>query len=313
MLIPVTDRIKMVKASSEPGLLVANSLLVEDEQTLLIDAGFGPGNVDTLRDIPVDYLVNSHFHEDHVMFNWLFSQAQLFVPLEDAEGISSRQTYIDWYGFQILDGQTVQDWIFKNFDWREYHTDNLYSEGHKWELGSITVQALHTPGHTKGHYAFWLEKERILFAADVALTPTGPWYGNITSDVDDFIASIKRLKALKPQVVVSAHRNLIEKNIDQQFDRYLIVDSLHKLAQLPVDMLFCSLLGPVPNGQEALLTKLDFMQRLRDQVLDLHHQGLSPTEIRIKVLGEEEVMTQMTDGHYSKQNTVDSILGILKQ
>ena len=138
------------------------------------------------------------------MFNWLFSQAQLFVPLEDAEGISSRQTYIDWYGFQILDGQTVQDWIFKNFDWREYHTDNLYSEGHKWELGSITVQALHTPGHTKGHYAFWLEKERILFAADVALTPTGPWYGNITSDVDDFIASIKRLKALKPQVVVSA-------------------------------------------------------------------------------------------------------------
>ena len=51
MLIPVTDRIKMVKASSEPGLLVANSLLVEDEQTLLIDAGFGPGNVDTLRDI----------------------------------------------------------------------------------------------------------------------------------------------------------------------------------------------------------------------------------------------------------------------
>ena len=96
-------------------------------------------------------------------------------------------------------------------------------------------------------------------------------------------------------------------------DYNLIVDSLHKLAQLPVDMLFCSLLGPVPNGQEALLTKLDFMQRLRDQVLDLHHQGLSPTEIRIKVLGEEEVMTQMTDGHYSKQNTVDSILGILKQ
>ncbi|MGI6513101.1 MAG: MBL fold metallo-hydrolase [Syntrophomonadaceae bacterium] len=223
MLIPITDRIKMVKASTDVKLLVANSLLVEDERILLIDAGFGRGNVDTLKDIPVDYLVNSHFHEDHVMFNWLFPRAKLFVPREDAEGISSRQTYIDWYGFQVLDGQAVQDWIFKAFDWREYHTDNLFTEGHKWELGNTTVQALHTPGHTRGHYSFWIEKERILFAADVALTPTGPWYGNITSDVDDFIASIKRLKALKPQVVVSSHRSLIEKNIDEEFDRYLEV------------------------------------------------------------------------------------------
>ncbi|NLW44237.1 MAG: MBL fold metallo-hydrolase [Syntrophomonadaceae bacterium] len=223
MLIPITERIKMVKASTHVKLLVANSLLVEDDQILLIDAGFGHGNVDTLKDIPVDYLVNSHFHEDHVMFNWLFPKAKLFVPLEDAEGISSRQTYIDWYGFQVLDGQAVQDWIFEAFDWREYHTDNMFTEGYKWELGNTTVQALHTPGHTKGHYSFWIEKERILFAADVALTPTGPWYGNMTSDVDEFIASIKRLKALKPQVVVSSHRSLIEKNIDEEFDRYLEV------------------------------------------------------------------------------------------
>lgn len=221
MLIPITERIKMVKASNETGLLVANSLLVEDRQSLLIDTGFGRGNLETLKDIPVDYLVNSHFHEDHVMYNWVFPKAKLFVPLEDAAGISSRQTYIDWYGFQILDGQTVQDWIFEAFEWREYQTDNLFTEGHKWELGNITVQALHTPGHTKGHYSFWLEKERVLFAADVALTPTGPWYGNITSDVDEFMASIKRLKDLKPQVVISSHRSLIEKNIDEQFDMYL--------------------------------------------------------------------------------------------
>ncbi len=223
MLIPITDRIKMVKASSETGLLVANSLLVEDEQKLLIDTGFGRENVNTFKNISVDYVVNSHFHEDHVMYNWIFPEAKLFVPREDAEGISSRQTYIDWYGFRELDGQNVQDWIFEAFEWREYQTDHMFAEGHKWELGNTTVEALHTPGHTRGHYAFWLEKERVLFAADVALTPTGPWYGNMTSDVDDFIASIGRLKALKPQVVVSSHRSLIEKNIDEQFDRYVEV------------------------------------------------------------------------------------------
>lgn len=223
MFIPITDRIKMVKASNETGLLVANSLLVDDDLTLLIDTGFGRENAEKLKGIPVDYLINSHFHEDHVMFNWIFPGAELYVPQEDQEGISSRQAYIDWYGFQILDGQTVQDWIFKAFEWREYQADQVFSDGHKWELGHNTVQAIHTPGHTKGHYSFWLEKERVLFAADVALTRTGPWYGNITSDVDDFISSISRLKDLKPQVVVSSHRSLIEKNIDEQFDRYLAV------------------------------------------------------------------------------------------
>jgi glyoxylase-like metal-dependent hydrolase (beta-lactamase superfamily II) len=223
MLIPITDRINMVKASNEAGLLVSNSLLVNDERNLLIDTGFGRENANALKNTSVDFLVNSHFHEDHVMFNWVFPDAALFVPQEDAEGISSRQAYIDWYGFQILDGQTVQDWIFEAFEWREYQADHLFTEGHKWELGNTTVQALHTPGHTKGHYSFWMEKERVLFAADVALTPTGPWYGNVTSDVDDFISSIGRLKALKPQVVVSSHRSLIEKNIDEYFDRYLAV------------------------------------------------------------------------------------------
>ena len=221
MLIPITDKIKMVKASPEPGLLVANSLLVEDERSLLIDTGFGRRNADLLKDIRVDYLINSHFHEDHVMFNWLYPAAELYVPAEDALGISSRQAYIDWYGFQIFNGQPVQDWIFETFAWREYQADHLFTEGFRWKVGETEVEALHTPGHTKGHYSFWIEKERILFAADVALTPTGPWYGNVTSDVDDFISSILRLKGLKPAVVVSSHRSIIDQDIDRQFDRYL--------------------------------------------------------------------------------------------
>jgi glyoxylase-like metal-dependent hydrolase (beta-lactamase superfamily II) len=148
--------------------------------------------------------------------------------------------------------------------------------GDQFSAGEYRFDVIHTPGHCDAHVCFYEPRQQWLFTGDI-------FCGR----------GFKYLRA------------------DEDYN--LIVDSLHKLAQLPVDMLFCSLLGPVPNGQEALLTKLDFMQRLRDQVLDLHHQGLSPTEIRIKVLGEEEVMTQMTDGHYSKQNTVDSILGILKQ
>ncbi len=147
--------------------------------------------------------------------------------------------------------------------------------GEQISAGEYRFDVIHAPGHCDAHVCFYEPQQRWLFSGDI-------FCGR----------GFKYLRA------------------DEDYN--LIVDSLLKLARLKVDTIFCSLLGPVPNGQEALMAKVDFMQRLRDQVLELNHRGLSPTEIRIKVLGEEESMTQMTDGHYSKQNTVNSILGILK-
>ena len=146
--------------------------------------------------------------------------------------------------------------------------------GEHFSVGKYRFDVIHTPGHCDAHVCFYEPEQRWLFTGDL-------FCGK----------GFKYLRA------------------DENYN--LIIESLHKLAQLPVDTLFCSLLGVVPQGQTALLAKLDFMQRLRDKVLEIHHQGFSPAEIRKEVLGDEEAMTQLTGGHYSKQNTVDSILGIL--
>ena len=143
-----------------------------------------------------------------------------------------------------------------------------------FQAGRYRFEVIHTPGHCDTHVCFYEPEQRWLFTGDV-------FCGK----------GFKYLRA------------------DENY--HLIIESLKKLAQLPVDTGFCSLMGVVPNGQEALIAKLDFMQRLRDRVLNLNRQGLSPAEIRAEVLGEEEAMTRLTAGHYSKQNTVDSILGIL--
>ncbi len=146
----------------------------------------------------------------------------------------------------------------------------------QFQAGEYTLEVIHTPGHCPAHVCFYEPQQKWLFAGD---TFCGRGFKYLRADED----------------------------------YNLIVDSLEKLAELPVDIIFCSLMGAVPNGQEALKAKLDFMRKLRDQVLDLDRQGISPTEIRAQVLGDEEDMAQMTDGHYSKQNTVDSILGLLKK
>jgi glyoxylase-like metal-dependent hydrolase (beta-lactamase superfamily II) len=91
-----------------------------------------------------------------------------------------------------------------------------------------------------------------------------------------------------------------------------ILTSLRRLAALDFDTIFCSLLGVVDHGKAALRRKIEVMERLEEESLQLHRQGLSPRIIRKRLLGREGVMRLVTGGHYAKQNTIDSILkGIL--
>ncbi len=95
----------------------------------------------------------------------------------------------------------------------------------------------------------------------------------------------------------------------RQDENYLqILETLKKLSRLEINTVFCNLKGVVPNGKEALLKKIARMGKLRDDVLALKEKKLPPDKIRQKVLGQEGFMSVVTRGHYSKQNTVDSIL-----
>ena len=62
------------------------------------------------------------------------------------------------------------------------------------------------------------------------------------------------------------------------------------------------------DGGEAL--KRTGMEELRDKALELHQKGLSPREIRRRLLGLEDKMYAIMGGHFSKQNVIDSILGM---
>lgn len=44
--------------------------------------------------------------------------------------------------------------------------DTVYGDGDSFRLGSQTVQVIDTPGHTRGHCAFYFEGARLLFSGD---------------------------------------------------------------------------------------------------------------------------------------------------
>jgi hypothetical protein len=65
----------------------------------------------------------------------------------------------------------------------------------------------------------------------------------------------------------------------------------------------------VEDGAKALKETIRGMEELRDKALKLRQKGLSPREIRRRLLGLEDKMCAITGGHFSKQNVIDSVLG----
>jgi glyoxylase-like metal-dependent hydrolase (beta-lactamase superfamily II) len=83
--------------------------------------------------------------------------------------------------------------------------DRTFQDGDEFNFNGITFRMVHTPGHSPGHSCFYFPDERFLYLADIDLTDFGPWYGNPSANLDDFIASIEKVKSIDADYYLSAH------------------------------------------------------------------------------------------------------------
>ena len=69
--------------------------------------------------------------------------------------------------------------------------------------GGVTVEAVHLPGHTRGHSGFRIGD--VFFLSDIDLTGFGPYYGDVWSDLEDFEASLRRVREEDAEFYVTFH------------------------------------------------------------------------------------------------------------
>jgi len=143
--------------------------------------------------VPIDAIVNSHAHEDHLAGNGLFPTARVHVHTEDYPGVASLEGLLDVYG---LDGDTRASFattIQDEFHFAPRPDAEGFSDGHVFDLGGITMEAVHLPGHTRGHSGFRIDGG-VFFLSDIDLTGFGPYYGDAWSSLDDFEESLIKVR-----------------------------------------------------------------------------------------------------------------------
>lgn len=156
----------------EPGLYrIGNSavfmdLIVGSHHALLFDTGYGYGDlravVRSITDKPL-YVVNSHGHVDHACGNEAFGGAYIH-PLD-------MQLCREHNGPQMRRAELDVAEVPPDFD-LDAHLRlgpgelRPVGEGASFDLGGVTLQVLHLPGHTAGSIGLWCQEKRLLFAGD---------------------------------------------------------------------------------------------------------------------------------------------------
>ncbi len=174
-----------------------NSLLIAGpEQGLLVDPSLtvhaaGPGGIEG-----VDAVVLSHVHEDHIPGLRQYTDRPVHVHREDRPALASMDGLLAAYGYEDIVAEWTNE-LLEDFH-VSFRPDAIaYEDGACWDLGGgVRVTAVHLPGHTSGHCALLVEPDGFCYVADIELTGFGPFYGDATSDLERFEASLARCREL---------------------------------------------------------------------------------------------------------------------
>jgi len=199
--------VEFIWARNSKEFFFSNSILIHDSLTTIVDPSSNFTYLEQLASQKVvQQVLNTHYHVDHRSLNHLFRHSRFLCHPKDEAPILSFDNYL-----KFADSERQSDYvqwlknIFSSLEILDGYVSHLVQDNELLPLKDHKVQAIHIPGHTPGHLALFFEDIDLLYTSDIDLTPLGPWYANISSDIDEFLQSIKRVKHMHCRYYATSH------------------------------------------------------------------------------------------------------------
>jgi len=218
------SHVRVVRGEENGRFPYCNTIFIADEVNAIIDPGAGKKTLGkVLRNNRIDLVINTHYHFDHIRFNYLFKDAEIHLNKYDApcfkslDALAERLGILEVYGIRAVNkwkrtissesreplGPTPKDrheWILS-----ASQLDGEYEHGTILDFGTTKAKVIHTPGHTAGFCCLYFPNERMVYAADIDLTSFGPWYGGSDGDIQLFLNSMEKITKLDADIYVTGH------------------------------------------------------------------------------------------------------------
>lgn len=258
-MVKVADGVYAAIRTEPAGLTVnGNSVfIINDDDVIVVDTTLTPGTAKeelaALRKLtskPVKYVINTHWHDDHIMGNQVYREAfpgiefiahaatRDYLPttgLSNRKGAMSEQGYPGFIAFlkeQLQQNKSVFGGPMDDEERATYASDTRIAERYMAEnpsveivLPTITLDSrltLHRGnrvidilylgrGHTSGDLVVHLPKEGVVIAGDLVIWPV-PYVGNPQSHPGEWSATLEKLTALNPIAIIPGHGPVLHDN-----------------------------------------------------------------------------------------------------
>jgi len=183
-------------------------IIVGEQAVLVVDTGLGPPNGATVLNVAQKlggsralYVVVTHFHPEHDL------GAQAFPATAKMIRSTDQQKDVAEFGLETAKNfasrSAVNAELLKGAEFRK--ADITFEKDYELDLGGVKVRlSAMGPNHTRGDIAIWVEPDRILFSGDIAMRAQ-PAFASPYSNLRQWLASLDRLEALKPVMIVPSH------------------------------------------------------------------------------------------------------------
>lgn len=155
-------------------------LLAGDGEAILIDSGYGAGNIreycEELCGLPVPRIVNTHHHFDHTANNGYFELAYM---AEESVKLA-----------------TIPFPSFEGIDFPRGYNVQIVEDGDEIPLAGRSLIAVKIPDHAVGSIALLDRKARILFSGDELGMPFGK---PVNTTVENWASLMEKLSAYRAQ------------------------------------------------------------------------------------------------------------------
>ena len=148
-------------------------------------------------DVPVRYVINTHYHADHTWGNCFFPGATIISHTLCREWLQER-------GEASLQEVRKQNSSFKqvkiilpHLTFEEYNI-NL-------RVGKKTLTLLPLPGHSLDNVAVLVEEDRVLFSGDTFM----PMPYIVDGDIDSMTTSLKKIAKMGLENVIPGHGDIV--------------------------------------------------------------------------------------------------------
>lgn len=91
----------------------------------------------------------------------------------------------------------------------------------------------------------------------------------------------------------------------------VIMDSIRTLVRCDFQSMFCSHAGLIRDGKGMLQQKLEYLERLCGEVMRLHEEGFSASEIDKQLFPNKYPIYYISDGEWDSLHIVTSIISHL--